>query len=180
MALAITDDHEKQVMVWEGLRDSLRRVIEVDSPLGANPLHLRHGWPAHLDATLGLHPQRLPNRSARILSDGRPGIYYGPNANPTAPAQRAATTPASCPGNFVTCYRYDGDGRRMLEQAPLTGTTSRIGIRQATRAARSVTVSHPGGILPQRSGHQRLLAQRESQCGPRRRQQPHRKRIRWL
>ncbi len=111
--------------------DSLRRLIEVDFPLNAKTLYTYD-----LDGLLTSTQRWDSTRSAYqtevrgYLPTGELAYIVGPNANPVAPAQRASTTlawgsPLPCPGSFTSCYSYDNAGRKVLEQVPLTASTTR-------------------------------------------------------
>ena len=111
--------------------DTLRRIVEVDAPLSAKTLYTYD-----LDSQLTSTQKWDSTRSAYqtevrgYYPTGDLAYVTGPNANPAAPAQGASTTLAAggalpCPGNFVSCYQYDAVGQRVLEQAPLTSSTTR-------------------------------------------------------
>jgi RHS repeat-associated protein len=113
--------------------DSMRRLIEIDRPLGSKTLYTydRDGQltsTRNWDSVLNAYQTEVRG----YYPTGDLAYVTGPNAAPTAPAQGASTTLAAgaaapCPGNFVTCYQYDADGRQVLEQVPITATTSRVG-----------------------------------------------------
>jgi RHS repeat-associated protein len=112
--------------------DSLRRLVEIGHPLSVKTLYT-YDLDGQLTSTQNWDSTRNAYQTELrgYYPTGDLAYVIGANANPTAPAQGASTTLVAgasppCPGNFVTCYQYDSDGRQVWEQAPLTASTSRV------------------------------------------------------
>ena len=111
--------------------DSLRRLTEIDAPLGVTTLYTYD-----LDSQLTSTRRADSSRGSGVYQTevkhywptGDLAYVAHPDANPTAPAAGASTTVTSlpCPSNYVTCYTYDADGRVLAASEPLTATTNRV------------------------------------------------------
>jgi RHS repeat-associated protein len=111
--------------------DSLRRLTEIDAPLGATTRYT-YDLDGQLTSTQKADSSRgsgaYQTEVRYYWPTGDLAYVLHPDANPTAPAQGVSTTVTSlpCPSNYVTCYSYDADGRVLAMSEPLTASSNRV------------------------------------------------------